>query len=53
MSVNVQKLRSLLLSLEVGHAATEAGRVRPLTDELLRDIAARGRELADARRSRR
>jgi hypothetical protein len=35
--------------LEVGHGAVAAGRVKPLTDELLRDIAARGRKRADAR----
>jgi ribosome-binding protein aMBF1 (putative translation factor) len=46
----VHKRQSLLHALEVGHEAAEAGRRKPFTDELLRDIAARGRKLADARR---
>ncbi len=37
------KRRALLAALEAGHADIKAGRTKPLSDELLRDIAARGR----------
>lgn len=47
------KRNALLQALEVGRRAAESGNTKPLTDELLRDIAARGRKRADARRSRR
>ncbi len=48
------KRRALVRALEAGHADTESGRVKPLTDALLRDIAARGRKrvVARARRKR-
>ncbi len=47
------KRRTLLRALETGHSDAKAGRVKPLTDDLLRDIAARGRKRAEARRSKR
>jgi antitoxin ParD1/3/4 len=37
------KRRALLAALDAGHADTVAGRTRPLTDELLEDLVARGR----------
>jgi hypothetical protein len=46
----LEKRRALLLALESGHAAAKAGNVTPLTDELLRSIAVRGRARAERRR---
>lgn len=43
------KERALVRALRAGHADTAAGRVRPLDDDLLRDIAARGRERHEGR----
>jgi antitoxin ParD1/3/4 len=47
-----QKRQALLAALEQGHAENVAGKSRPLTDDLLRDIARRGRKLADQRTAR-
>jgi antitoxin ParD1/3/4 len=47
-----QKRDALLAALEQGHAETLAGKTRPLTDDVLRDIARRGRQLADRRSAR-
>ncbi len=44
-----RKGAALLTALEQGHADTLTGRVRPLTDKVLRDIARRGRRLAQQR----
>ncbi len=41
-----KKQRALAGALKTGHADTEAGAVKPLTNDLLRDIAARGRKRA-------
>ncbi len=45
------KRRALLSALEVGHTDTVGGRTKPLTDELLREIAARGRPRASDRKA--
>lgn len=47
-----RKREALLTALEQGHADNLAGRVRPLTDDVLRDIAQRGRALAERRAAR-
>ena len=47
------KLRHLRAAVDAGIADIEAGRTKPLTDELLRAIAQRGRRLSKARQSRR
>ena len=52
MRARLAKRRALLRALEAGHADAEAGRVKPLTDDLLRDIAARGAERTRARAGR-
>jgi antitoxin ParD1/3/4 len=41
-----QKRAALTRLLEQGRADVEAGRTKPLTSELLRDIATRGRQRA-------
>jgi hypothetical protein len=41
-----QKREVLLRLLQEGHAAAEAGKTRPLTSAILRDIADRAREHA-------
>jgi putative addiction module CopG family antidote len=46
MRAQLAKQRALVAALKRGHADTKAGRVKPLTDDLLRDIAARGRKRA-------
>ena len=38
----LEQKRALLRSLAAGHADAQAGSVKPLTDDLLRSIAARG-----------
>ena len=45
------KLRHLRDAVDAGVADVEAGRTKPLTDELLRAIAQRGRRLSKVRRS--
>ena len=47
------KLRQLRAAIDAGVADAEAGRTKPLTDELLHDIAERGRELLESWRSKR
>ena len=47
-----RKRDALLTALEQGHAENLAGKTRPLTDDALRDIARRGRQLADRRAAR-
>jgi antitoxin ParD1/3/4 len=47
-----RKRDALLAALERGHAETLAGKGRPLTPDVLRDIAHRGRQLADRRAAR-
>ncbi|MGP6156240.1 MAG: hypothetical protein ACLPYS_01665, partial [Vulcanimicrobiaceae bacterium] len=42
-TTQAESLAELLAALEAGHADTVAGRTKPLTDEALRDIAARAR----------
>jgi antitoxin ParD1/3/4 len=46
------KLRNLRVAIDAGDADIEAGRSKPLTDALLRDIAKRGRARAQVRKSR-
>lgn len=46
------KQRDLRAAIALGLADIDAGRVRPLTDQLLTDIAERGRIRADAIRER-
>ena len=48
----LDKRRALERALEAGLAAKDAGRVKPFTAKLLREIAARGREQVAARRAR-
>ena len=50
MRARLAKRRALLDALEAGHADAQAGRVKPLTDDLLSDIAARGRKRAEKKR---
>jgi putative addiction module CopG family antidote len=45
------KLRQLRAAIDAGDADAAAGRTKPFTDDLLRDIAERGRQLAKSRRS--
>ena len=47
------KLRRLRSDLDLGIADVENGRTKPLTGELLSDIAERGRKRGDARKARR
>ncbi len=47
-----EQSRRLHTALAVGIADMEAGRTKPLTDDLLADIAARGRKRSDARKPR-
>jgi antitoxin ParD1/3/4 len=44
-------LRHLRAAVDAGIADVEAGRTKPLTDELLRAIAQRGRRVSKARQS--
>jgi putative addiction module CopG family antidote len=43
---------ALMAALDRGHAENLAGKSQPLTDDDLRDIAKRGRQLADRRAAR-
>ena len=45
------KLLQLRAAVELGIADAESGRTKPLTDDLLRDIAERGRRLAESRKT--
>ena len=45
LRTRLAKQRALVRALDAGHADTEAGRVKLLTEALLRGIAARGRAL--------
>ena len=45
------KLRNLRSAIDAGDADIEGSRTKPLTQDLLRDIAERGRALAEARKS--
>ncbi|HEV2738384.1 MAG TPA: type II toxin-antitoxin system ParD family antitoxin [Candidatus Elarobacter sp.] len=45
-----RKRDALLTALEQGHAENVAGKARPLTDDVLRDIAQHGRKIAERRR---
>jgi hypothetical protein len=47
-----EQRRDLMAALDRGHADYLAGKVRPLTDDALRDIARRGRQLAERRAAR-
>jgi antitoxin ParD1/3/4 len=47
------KLRELRAAVDLGIADAEAGRTKPLTDDLLREIAERGRQLAGSRKKNR
>ena len=49
LRARIVKRRALLRALAVGHADAQAGRVEPLTDDLLRDIAVQGRKRAEAK----
>ena len=40
---------ALMAALDHGHAENLAGKARPLTDDVLRDIARRGRKIVDRR----
>ena len=44
------KLRQLRADIDLGMADTDAGRSKPLTDDLLRNVAERGRRLAKSRK---
>ena len=44
------KLRQLRADIDLGMADAEAGRSKPLTDDLLRNVAQRGRRLAKSRK---
>jgi antitoxin ParD1/3/4 len=43
------KLREVRAAIDLGIADAEAGRTKPLSDDLLRDVADRGRKLAKSR----
>jgi len=43
------KRSALVRALQIGRADAKAGRIKPLTDGVLRDIAARGRKRAGKR----
>ncbi len=47
------KLRRLLADLDLGVADVEFGKTKPLANRLLREIADRGRRLAEERKARR
>jgi putative addiction module CopG family antidote len=47
------KLRDLRAAVDLGISDTERGRTKPLTDDLLRDIAERGRQVAASRKTKR
>ncbi|MDB5072875.1 MAG: Type toxin-antitoxin system ParD family antitoxin [Candidatus Eremiobacteraeota bacterium] len=47
------KLRHLRGAIDLGLADVNAGRTKPLTDDLLREIADRGRRLAKSRKPER
>jgi antitoxin ParD1/3/4 len=49
LRARLAKRRALVSALKAGLADVEAGRVKPLTDDLLREIAARRRKQAEAR----
>jgi hypothetical protein len=46
----LRRLRTLRTAIDVGIADAEPGRSEPLTDELLRDIADKGRQLVESRK---
>jgi antitoxin ParD1/3/4 len=53
LRIRSEKLRRLRADLDVGLADLESGRTKPLTDELLRDIADRGRKRTTAAKAKR
>jgi antitoxin ParD1/3/4 len=53
LRIRHEKLRRLRADLDLGLADLEAGTAKPLTDDLLRDIADRGRQRAASRKARR
>jgi antitoxin ParD1/3/4 len=52
LRIRSAKLRRLRADLDLGIADIGAGRTTPLTNDLLRDIADRGRKRANARKTR-
>jgi antitoxin ParD1/3/4 len=53
LRIRHEKRRRLRADLDLGLADLEAGTAKPLTDDLLRDIADRGRQQSASRKARR
>jgi antitoxin ParD1/3/4 len=53
LRIRSEKVRRLRADLDLGIADLEAGRTKPLTDELLLDIADRGRKRKTAPKAKR
>lgn len=53
LRARTNKLRDLRAAIDLGFDDVKSGRTRPLSDELLRDIADRGRKRAKRRPPRR
>jgi hypothetical protein len=51
MRSRAEKMRRLVAALNVGYTDIEAGKTQPLTDALLRQILARGRQRAAKERN--
>ncbi len=53
LRIRHEKLRRLRADVDLGLADVEGGRTKPLSEDLLREIAERGRRQAEARKPRR
>ena len=53
LRIRHEKLRRLRADVDLGLADIEGGRTKPLSEDLLRDIAERGRRQAEVRKPRR